>query len=91
MAGPGDLLGGFDTTELSPLRRKVYAAAAGGTPDPWSKLDEIITAEGQTGRPGLARPHLPKTRGLVAARPTGAGGPDPTAFTGAPVTRTLLK
>lgn len=45
IVGPDDELAGFDPTSLPDLLARVYAAAAGGTPEDWAGMHEIMTAE----------------------------------------------
>jgi hypothetical protein len=47
LAGPDDQLEGFTGDALS-LIRTIYAAAVGGTPDEWSRLNETFAAERHT-------------------------------------------
>jgi PPOX class probable F420-dependent enzyme len=48
LAGPDDDLEGLHADEMPRLVREVYAAAAGGVPDDWHDLDEVIAAERHT-------------------------------------------
>jgi PPOX class probable F420-dependent enzyme len=48
LAGPHDSLEGFDADDIPRLLREVYAAAAGGTPEDWARLDEAMAAERHT-------------------------------------------
>jgi hypothetical protein len=48
LMGPNDPSEHQGTEDLRALIRRVYAAAAGGTPDEWRLLDDRIEAEGHT-------------------------------------------
>lgn len=48
LAGPDDLSKGMNGIDLPALLRRVYSAAAGGTPEDWAKLDEPIANERHT-------------------------------------------
>jgi hypothetical protein len=48
LAGPDDALEGFEGADVMRLRRKVYAAAVGGSADDWAALDEMMAAERHT-------------------------------------------
>ncbi len=45
LAGPDDVLEGFETGDVSRLIRTVYAAAVGGTQEEWGELDAVIATE----------------------------------------------
>jgi hypothetical protein len=48
LAGPDDLLEGFEPANVPRLLREIYASAVGGAPDEWSKLDEVMATERHT-------------------------------------------
>ena len=48
LAGPGDVLKGFDRADVPRLLRVVYAAAAGGSEGDWAELDAVMAAERHT-------------------------------------------
>jgi hypothetical protein len=48
LAGSGDLLAGFDPSEVPRLLRVVYAAAVGGSEGDWAELGAVMAAERHT-------------------------------------------
>ena len=48
LAGPDDALDGVAPSEVPRLLRTVYAAAVGGTPDDWARLDGSMAEERHT-------------------------------------------
>lgn len=48
LAGPVDRLEGLRPDDVPSLLRAVYAAAVGGNPDDWARLDASMAAEGHT-------------------------------------------
>jgi PPOX class probable F420-dependent enzyme len=48
LVGPDDNEAGRSAGEILELVRRVYAAAAGGTPDQWASLDDSMEAERHT-------------------------------------------
>jgi len=62
LAGPDDRLEGLDPADLPRLLRDIYAAAAGGSSDDWTELDQVMATERHTAvlvRParGYSNPH----------------------------------
>jgi len=51
LAGPGDVLEGFDRADVPRLLRVVYAAAVGGSEGDWAELDAVMAAERHTAVP----------------------------------------
>jgi PPOX class probable F420-dependent enzyme len=45
VAGPDQVLGGFDTTDLPELLRTIYAAAGGGDHADWADYDRVMATE----------------------------------------------
>jgi hypothetical protein len=48
LAGPDDPLDGYDAGQIPRLLREVYAAAAGGTAEDWTELDDAMASERHT-------------------------------------------
>jgi hypothetical protein len=48
LAGPDDALENLDAESVARLLREIYAAAAGGDPDDWRTLDDVIEQERHT-------------------------------------------
>ena len=48
LAGPHDLLEGWECPDVSRVLREIYAAAVGGSQEDWTGLDDVIAAEGHT-------------------------------------------
>jgi hypothetical protein len=48
LLGPDDILEGLSASDVPALIRVVYAAAAGGSPDDWAPLDDVIAIERHT-------------------------------------------
>lgn len=48
LAGPDDVLDGFDSGDLPRLLRTIYAAAVGGTDEDWMELDRTMAGERHT-------------------------------------------
>ena len=48
LAGPHDHIEGVQRTDVPHLLREIYAAAVGGTPDEWARLDVVMAAEHHT-------------------------------------------
>src|SRR5215472_4717581 len=48
LVGPNDDLDRFDRARLPELLRVIYAAAVGGNPEDWARLDSSMAAEQQT-------------------------------------------
>ena len=69
LAGPDDHLKGLAANDVPLLLRELYAAAVGGVPDDWARLDSVMAAERHTAvliRPrhvysNPARRHLTRT------------------------------
>ncbi len=49
LAGPDDVLQGFERGDVLRLLREIYAAAVGGSHEEWAELDSVMTAERHTG------------------------------------------
>ena len=48
LVGPDDPLEALEPADIARLLRVIYAAAAGGSPEDWSALDDTMAAEGHT-------------------------------------------
>jgi hypothetical protein len=91
LAGPDDLLDGFELGEVPRLLREIYAAAVGGTPDEWSELDDVMATERHTAV--LIRPSrvYPNPRRLAIPPPHLGTAVGRTALSTATSDRTLIE